>query len=875
MISIRNLTKIYKSKNREKCRAIDSVSFDLPDSGMIFVLGKSGSGKSTLLNLIGGLDGFNKGEICFNGARLSKFSSRDFYNYRSCHLGFVFQDYHLLDELTIGENIGLALDISDKLHGNKIKEALEKVDMAGYASRYPRELSGGQKQRISMARAIVKNPDIILCDEPTGNLDANTSKQLLDLLKEISKTKLVLIVSHNISDAEQYADRIIELAAGKIVRDVTRKDGYINAFSVVGDTLNLPYNKNLAESEIDTMVRGIRTGKIKKVVQNSDGFEETVLTEYEAKRTPRRKVKMSRKSIFRFTRIFMRNKLVSFFVTAFMAALIISCFAVFQSFLEFDGNRALADTLVAKDMDALVYQKGQKLPGTDLIDTNYLLHVTDDDIAKFTEAGYTGNVYKLYDHAMIILPNASDIIGAKKSRNAGKNITSFYIYETFGVLECDRDFLTKLFGTDGELRVIAGDITQPNKGLIITDYIADSILATNRSVYPDYDSIIGNYRYVTTSKYGKIDAIVDTGYKDRFSDFKKQIEDIQNNSSNYEEAIADLTTTDEFLRFAEEVQLYLGIAYTFSEDYVRDMATSTDFLEWGFPPVLKITHGGIEHKIETSHWITTEEKLGKPIADGEAILPYALFNSIAGTTYTPYNLDTFTPTEVTIAIYTYDDVQLGAHKFRVCGLTEKNYIYTDNEDFLNMREDLTSPYSLYFDNVSEAGLLNRVAEENNFAVNSIESHNASKLNKVVITFEGLFTMFEIFLLAIAVIYLAIFGANIIRKNKYQIGVIKALGGKTSEIARIFVSQLLAVGVMIVVMSGIGIYIATGLANEILISSVREQLNIYIYNITIIDFIPKLAAIDLALVILITVLSSLVPLIAIHRIKPINIIKAKE
>lgn len=875
MISIKNLTKIYKSKNREKCRAIDSISFDLPDNGMIFVLGKSGSGKSTLLNLIGGLDGFNKGEIYFNGARLSKFKSRDFYNYRSCHLGFVFQDYHLLDELTIGENIGLALDISDKLHGNKIREALEKVDMAGYASRYPKELSGGQKQRISMARAIVKNPDIILCDEPTGNLDANTSKHLLDLLKEISKTKLVLIVSHNITDAETYADRIIELAQGKVVRDVTRKDGYINAFSVEGDTLKLPYNKNLEKSEIATMMRGIRTGKIKNVVQNNDGFEETVPKEYEPKRAPKRKVKMSQKNVFRFTRIFMRNKFVSFFVTAFMAALIVSCFAVFQSFLKFDGNRALADTLVSKDLDALVYQKGQKLPGTDLIDTNYLLHVTDDDIAKFTEAGYTGNVYKLYDHALVILPGTTDTIGAKKSRNAGKNITSFYISETFGVLECDEQFLTKLFGKDGELTVIAGDITQPNKGLIITDYIADSILATNRSIYPDYASIIGNYTYMTGSKYGKIDAIIDTGYKDRFSDFKKEIEEIQNNSSNYEQALADLTTTDEFIRFAEEVQLYLGISYTFSDDYVRDMASSVNFLEWGFPPVMKMTYGGVEHQLETSHWITTEHKFGKAISDGEAILPYAVFNSIAGTTYTPYNLDTFTPADVKLSIYSYDDTLLGERTFRVTGLTEKNYTYMSENDFLDMRQYLTSPYSLYFDNVSEAGLLNRVAEENNFAVNSIESHNASKLNKVVITFEGLFTMFEIFLLAIAVIYLAIFGANIIRKNKYQIGVIKALGGKTNEIARIFVSQLLAVGVMILIMSGIGIYIATGLANEILISSVREQLNIYIYNITIIDFIPTLAAIDLALVIIITVLSSLVPLIAIHRIKPINIIKAKE
>ena len=876
MISIKNLTKIYKSKNKSGCIALDKISFDLPDSGMVFILGKSGSGKSTLLNLIGGLDGFNKGEICFNGARLSRFRSKDYYDYRGNHVGFVFQDYHLLDELTVKENIALALDISDESHGRKIKDALKKVGMEEYATRYPKELSGGQKQRIAMARAIVKNPDIILCDEPTGNLDVNTSRQLLELLKEISKSRLVIIVSHNIGDAEKYADRVIELANGKICRDVTRKDGYSNAFSLSEETLTLPYNSNLTESEIDTMVRGIRSGKIKKVVQNGDGFTDTENKAYEVGRYRKKRTKMSFKNTFKFTKIFMRSKFLSFTVTAFMAALIVSCFAVFQSFLHFDSNKALADTLVKNELDAIVYQKRQKLLGSDMLDTNYLLHITDDDIKEFTDAGYNGNVYKLYDHALIALPNGSDIIGAKKSRNAGKNITAFYINETYGVLECNKEFLTGIYGKDGELNVLAGDITQPNRGIIITDYVADSIIFGAKHMYPDYDSLIGVYKYsLSGSRYAVIDAVIETGYEERYTPIKEKIESIQNSSADYTKELAELSTTEEFLKFAEEVQLYLGISYTFSEDYIADMSSSTDFLEWGFGAKLSVTCGENLYELETTPWVTTENKYTKNIAEGHAVLPYSVFNNAAGTNYTPYNVSSFVPTEITLTVYSYDGLALGEKTLLVSELTTINYIYLNSEDFLDLRPCFTSPYSLYFDNVSDVAILNETADRTSFAVNSIESHNASKLNKVVITFEGLFTMFEIFLLVICVIYLMVFGANIIKKNKYQIGVIKALGGKTNQIARIFITQLLLVGMLIFIMSGIGIYIATSLANEILISSVRTHMNIYIYNLTIIDFIPKLTVIDLILVIVITVLSSLAPLIAIHKIKPINIIKAKE
>ena len=161
MIKITALNKFYKSKRRSICHALKNINLTLPDAGLVFVLGKSGSGKSTLLNLIGGLDNISSGSIEVDGNDLAGFKEKDFCNYRNTHIGFIFQDYHLIDELTVYENIVLSLNLRRIEDRDLVKAALAKVDLAGYEDRYPTELSGGEQQRVAIARAIVKNPRII------------------------------------------------------------------------------------------------------------------------------------------------------------------------------------------------------------------------------------------------------------------------------------------------------------------------------------------------------------------------------------------------------------------------------------------------------------------------------------------------------------------------------------------------------------------------------------------------------------------------------------------------------------------------------------------------------------------------------------------
>ena len=879
MIKVQDLTKIYKSKNRTNCMALDHISFTLPDNGMVFVLGKSGSGKSTLLNLLGGLDEFEEGEIFFEDEKLSAFTQKDFYDYRCRHIGFVFQDFHLLEELTVAENIALVFDLESADHGDRIQYSLEKVGMAEYASRYPRELSGGQKQRVAMARAIAKNPEVILCDEPTGNLDADNSRQILNLLKEFSQAKLVIIVSHNIPDAETYADRILELRDGKIMRDEVRRDGYNNTFHVDEDgALVLPYNKTLSTEQIDTMVEGIRSSKVQKVVQNDDGFQKVGELEFRGRPYSRRNAGMSFKNTMRLTRTMMRNQYMRFFLTALTATLIVSCFSVFQSFLNYDVNNSLSTAMIENDFPVMVYQKAMVEGSEKSLITTYLIRVNEDDIAAFRNTKYGDKMYLLYDHALPIQEDASDMIGKKTARNARTNVTNFYVYETYGVLACNREFLTDLLGENGELKVLAGDISQPNKGIIITDYVADGIMMGNPTSYPDYASIIGTYHTPKGNRYNRIDAIIDTDYEEKYSDLKNRMDQMRKDGDN--DGLKDLMNTDEFLRFAEEVQLTLGVSYTFSENYIADTQTSVDFGVYNFTGKLSFTINGIEGPASFSPSIADESAYSSvgsediDLAPGELMIGKNLFASIASA----HGLDTsFEPFDVMITYRTRNGEAIDSRSYRIVGVTTKsqNGMYMDTADFLEARAFTVSPYAIYVDDAHSATVLNDVAASRNFVVSNVENDTATRLNRLIITFSDLFRMFEAFLLAICVAYLAAFGSSVIQRNKYQIGIIKSLGGKTNQLARIFIAQLLVVGAMIFALSGVGIWAATGVANHILTSSMKTHMNIDIFHYVIIDFFPKLAAIDLVLVLLLTIVSSLVPLIAVHKIKPINIIKAKE
>lgn len=276
MLELKNLKKVYVTKGNVEVRALDDVSIKFPETGMIFLLGKSGSGKSTLLNVTGGLDKPDEGEIIVKGRSSKDFTSADFDSYRNTFIGFIFQEYNVLGEFTVEDNIGLALELQGKSKDKKaIAELLAQVDLEGLGKRKPSTLSGGQKQRVAIARALIKNPEIIMADEPTGSLDSNTGKQVFDTLKKLSKEKLVIVVSHDREFANTYADRIIELKDGKIISDVSRgTDGSIDANKnvLISDgVVSIKNTEDLTEEDVKEIVTALKSTGGEAVIATSKG----------------------------------------------------------------------------------------------------------------------------------------------------------------------------------------------------------------------------------------------------------------------------------------------------------------------------------------------------------------------------------------------------------------------------------------------------------------------------------------------------------------------------------------------------------------------------------------------------------------------------
>ncbi|MCD8045806.1 MAG: ATP-binding cassette domain-containing protein [Clostridiales bacterium] len=221
MLQIRHVCKKYQTGKLVQ-KALDDVTLNLRDSEFVAILGPSGSGKTTLLNVIGGLDRYDSGDLIINGISTEEYQDRDWDSYRNHTIGFVFQSYNLIPHQTILSNVELALTISGisrRQRRKRAMDALVQVGLADQAEKRPAQLSGGQMQRVAIARALVNSPDILLADEPTGALDSGTSLQVMDLLKDVAKSRLVVMVTHNPELAEQYTTRIVRLKDGKICAD--------------------------------------------------------------------------------------------------------------------------------------------------------------------------------------------------------------------------------------------------------------------------------------------------------------------------------------------------------------------------------------------------------------------------------------------------------------------------------------------------------------------------------------------------------------------------------------------------------------------------------------------------------------------------------
>lgn len=491
MLEISHLTKIYKNKVGKDVKALDDVSLKFPETGMVFLLGKSGSGKSTLLNVCGGLDSPTNGEILIKGKSSKNFSQSDFDSYRNTYVGFVFQEYNILNEFSVYDNIALALELQNKnVEHDFIIKLLDMVDLNGFENRKPNTLSGGQKQRIAIARALVKNPEIIMADEPTGALDSNTGKQVLDTLKRLSKERLVIVVSHDREFAEEYADRIIELKDGKVLNDITKvnKIGEVisDNISQVGNTLCIKEGSKITKDDFHKIVSFLSGSKnviltkdqnniksFKKLVKINDSLEQEVFEntneeniefkEYDQKKNIFIKSKLPIKHALRIGLSSLKNKPLRLAFTILLCSVSFLLFGLLSTMTFYDNENTFKDTLKNSEFDFIRLNKQYQM--------NEISYYGDEEF-NYTNYGLTP--FYRSDYEFLKNKYGSD---------------TFYGFETFTNFSTAKSpnkyylnyiyYFSYMDNENNLYKNITGSYPKNDNEILLSSYLVDSMIDLN------------------------------------------------------------------------------------------------------------------------------------------------------------------------------------------------------------------------------------------------------------------------------------------------------------------------------------------------------------------------------------------------------------
>ena len=563
MLEIRNLTKIYKSKGGVEVKALDNVSIVFPPKGLVFLLGKSGSGKSTLLNVTGGLDRPNDGEIIIKGRNSKSFSSSDFDSYRNTFIGFVFQEYNILNEFNVEQNISLALQLQGKKNDHEaVEKILEQVDLKGYGGRKPNTLSGGQKQRIAIARALIKNPEIIMADEPTGALDSTTGKQVFDTLKKLSNDKLVIGVSHYRDFAEQYGDRIIELSDGKIISDVTKNlvkpQVITNNLEIINDNvISIKNAKNITEKEVEEIYsllketdgevlisRGEKQIPMIKQVSHISENQSVVFNKtkeeasisYDGSKTKFIKSRLPYKRAFKMGASSIATKPIRMLFTVFLTLVALTMFGVASTLLFYDPNYSLASGLAnsVNDYEA-IYKEYDYIRGRITIDNSTYEEIESPNDYQF-ENKAQGRI-------------SEDEINNLNNNSIGHYYVGIYGYSSQKLqfskekLQSTQYNITGLNGfideslsslSKSNITLFSGSEPSSISEMAISKYVADALIEGNDHIN-SYEDIVDKefeiYFYTNSSSYNgkiKISGIYNCG------EIPNKYQGITNSSSNEE-----------------------------------------------------------------------------------------------------------------------------------------------------------------------------------------------------------------------------------------------------------------------------------------------------------------------------------------------------
>ena len=886
MYSVRNITKVYKSNNNET-KALNGVSFDLPEKGLIFVVGKSGSGKSTLLNILAGLDKATSGEVIYKDKDIEKFSQSDLDSYRNTEIGFIFQNNLLIDRKTIKKNLQLTLDLKNEKNEGIIEETLDKIEMGDLINRYPGELSAGQLERAAIARALVKNPNVLFADEPTGNLDSKTSKIILDIFKELSRERLIVVISHNISNANEYGDRIIEIADGFIVSDKTRISNDKDELIIDGANIQVPYDNPLSSDDTFTLNNAISENKGNVFISkrpsnfiNSSYKHET--SEYEPIKNHLSFFRLL-KSAFDGISIF---QLVIFLVSLSLLFLLIGSAEGFMSFsplkqMAEEQKKASFNLNGGTPAEPLIFyrSKGYKDDGT--INKEDALAIKEEDLNRFSEMS-GGVMYKVYNFAP---EHASNMHHPARYRIYNQECFS----RTEGpLIQCDYEFLKELFGDEnGNVNVLAGEISESSIGIIITDFWADIMVERKIDKVKSYEDIIGRKTFKKNKHI--YTAIIETGYKTN-----EKVQYLLNNINNL--------SNDEYIENADLINgviSYLCSAYTINpnwkEDYLRyrretkeDTSifnyklTMRDANETGYEPVTSTSHLYFNTKLPMDSASIGEVDFFKLFPESELRFTEDVTN--------------IRDLNLKIKVDYYDSFGICmSGEYYINDVNKNNtdgrlYLGTKDEDGISHLYDEDFIFTKYLEyTIQPMGFIINHAETpiklDEYIIKgedplifelNIKGETLQKGYEVLISFKTIFILFDVFFIVLLVSIEVFSILSMVMKKKKEMGVIRAIGGRMSDLTLSLVIQILLITIFTIIVSIIVYSFGINATNSIITLSLEKMNHMpYFKEITIVSFNIKHVIINSSIILLSSIIASIIPLIIIRGLNPIAIIRSKE
>ena len=857
MIQIKNCSKIYEGK--VKTYALDNVSLSLPDKGMVFIIGKSGSGKSTLLNIIAGFDKPSKGDISVCKKSLKKLSNKQLDYYRNSTIGFVFQDFCLVEPFTVYQNIRMSFDFMRKWGRKKrIDPILESVGLKGFGRRYPKELSAGQKQRVAIARSLAKNPRIILADEPTGNLDSKTTVQILDLMKDISKDRLVIIVSHNKEDAYKYADRIIELSNGGVLSDKIRNENFEFDEKEGRKEIILPSKGRLSDEQLTYINNKIKDKKgkvnLRKSVEEFIDNEEKISSK---KDDISFKTNMGIFKNLKYSFMFFKGHFLSLFLTIFIIVFLTTVLSVSIQFGNYNGKYQYNEVIENINLDGLTIRSTEVNElGEDDIPL-YSLPFKDENIYDLANKK-KANVYDVCKFPFNFL-NTKTVAISLMNTSTLKNGCLTYLDSC---VICDEDYIRDLFSDEyGNFILLAGSIKENSDGIIITDFVANSFLHLFPNYnFDSYNSIVNNDFLM--KNYGfKVDAIVYTNYLEKYKDLLKDID--QNKTE----------LTVEHSGLFDKLLYEYGVVYSTNPNF-RDVY-SKNLVNANMNAIYlrSVSFVSDEYEYDSGTTLLTFANL----KEDSIWLTYGLYNNLFGTSISANDKSEFVSRDVHIKINDGNGGVVLDKVFKITNVYQTSvkgiYISKSYQKEIIDKSIFISAVKVVGEDLDD---IVTYSLNNGLYVCSSRIGIVTKAIDVIRVFSKLFDLLFIIMIVAIAILIIINAMNLINKNIYNIGICRSMGAHIGEIGIIYGVQMIVFGVLIIGLSLLADYFTTNAINYLIVNNISKFLSVPgVSEITYIYFNPLITNYCSGVIVTLIIITIIMPIIIVRKKNPVDIIKSRK